>query len=177
MPIDKPLPERKSIRLPAFDYAQEGAFFITILSYHRKYLFGHITQGEMHLSPIGGIVKEVWESIHFHFPQASTDCFVVMPNHIHDIINIVRARHEVSCLQRQAVPVQERFGKPVPGSIPTIVRSFKSEATRCANIYQGTLGEKLWHRNYYEHVIRNEKEYQAIYDYILTNPLNWQDDN
>lgn len=65
----------------------------------------------------------------------------------------------------------------MPGSIPTIVRSFKSEATRRANIYQGTLGKILWHRNYFEHVIRNEKEYQAIYDYILTNPLNWQDDN
>ena len=70
----------------------------------------------------------------------------------------------------------EKFGKPVPGSIPTIIRSFKSEVTRQVNLLQHTPGAKLWQRNYYEHVIRNEEEYETIYEYMLANPQNWEKD-
>lgn len=121
-------------------------------------------------SPAGEIVKEVWISIPEHFPNTSVNHFIIMPNHIHGIINIVGTRRAVS------LPVIEQFGKPTSGSIPTIIRSFKSEVTRRVNKIQKTPGNKLWQSNYYEHVIRNDKEYEAIYEYMLTNPQNWEED-
>jgi putative transposase len=101
------------------------------------------------------------------------DQFVIMPNHLHGIIAI-GARHAVP----RPRPQQnfESFGKPISGSIPTIIRSFKSEVTRRVNILRQTPGVKLWQRNYYEHVIRNEHAYQIIANYILANPSNWHND-
>lgn len=129
-------------------------------------------------SPAGEIVKEVWISIPDHFLNTSVEHFVIMPNHIHGIINIVGTRHEVSSIRRQAVslPVIEQFGKPISGSISTIIRSFKSEVTRRVNKIQKTPGNKLWQNNYYEHVFRNDEEYEAIYEYMFTNPQNWEED-
>ncbi|MBN1535924.1 MAG: hypothetical protein JW908_04270 [Anaerolineales bacterium] len=71
-------------------------------------------------------------------------------------------------------PTHEQFGKPVVGSIPTIVRAFKSAATRQINLYRNTPGALVWQRNYYEHVIRDEKSYNQIAEYILNNPLRWE---
>ena len=162
---------RKSIRLPKFDYKQEGAYFITIVTKNRNCFFGRIVEGIMCLNIFGSIVSQIWQSIPNHHPKAVVDPFIIMPNHIHGIINIVGARH--------AVPLHrsEEFGKPVPGSIPTIVRSFKSETTRRINVLRNSPGAKIWQRNYYEHVIRDEKDYESIYDYIVTNPHNWLKDN
>jgi hypothetical protein len=70
----------------------------------------------------------------------------------------------------------ERFGKPIAGSIPTIVRAFKSAVTKRINELRTTPGLPIWQRNYYEHIIRNEKEFQEIESYILNNPLNWLKD-
>ena len=164
-------PHRKSIRLPKFDYTQEGAYFITIVSQNRICLFGQIAFGIMSLSPFGNIISQVWQSIPKHHPKTVVDPFIIMPNHIHGIISIVGARRAVPLHQ------SEKFGKPVSGSIPTIVRSFKSESTRQINVVRNTPGVKVWQRNYYEHVIRDEKDYESIYEYILTNPQNWLKDN
>ncbi|MDF1520769.1 MAG: transposase [Brevefilum sp.] len=163
-------PKRKSLRFKDYDYSQPGAYFITIVTFNRNYLFGYIEGDEMCLNPIGYIVSEVWQSIPKHHPKTIVDPFIIMPNHIHGIINIVGARHAVPLHQ------SEKFGKPVPGSIPTIVRSFKSETTRRINVFRNSPGSKVWQRNYYEHVIRNEKDYESIYEYILTNPQNWVKD-
>ena len=94
----KPHQNRKSLRLPNYDYTQEGAYFVTILTVNRDCLFGDVVQGEIRLNSIGNIVKDVWQSIPDHFPQASADHFVIMPNHFHGIIKLVGARHEVSSL-------------------------------------------------------------------------------
>ena len=175
----KPHQNRKSFRLPNYDYTQEGAYFLTMITANRELLFGDVVLGEISLSPIGNIVKDVWQSIPAHFPHASVDDFVIMPNHIHGIIKLVGARLVGA---RHAVPLQptnhnvEQFGKPISGSIPTIIRSFKSEVTHRVNILRQTPGAKLWQRNYYEHVIRNEKDFQALLEYIHLNPLNWRDD-
>ncbi len=137
-------------------------------------LFGHIIDGEMVLNEVGRMVTDIWAGIPSHFPNVELGEFVVMPNHIHGIISItVGARH--------AVPLQEgtieSYGKPVSGSLPTIVRSFKSATTRTFHEFSGNLEKHLWQRSYYEHVIRNEREYRAIYDYILANPMNWEKDD
>ena len=70
----------------------------------------------------------------------------------------------------------EQFGKPVAGSLPTIVRSFKSAVTKRINEIRNSPGLPLWQRNYYEHVIRNEADYNRIAEYVATNPQRWEED-
>ena len=136
----------------------------------------------MRFNKWGTIVENCWVEIPFHFPYTELDTYVIMPNHVHGIIcvNTVGARHAVP-LQHDAVPLQrdakhvqsEMFGKPVPGSIPTIVRSFKSSVTKHINELRNTPATTIWQRNYYERVIRNEQELHEIRQYIINNPLKW----
>ena len=125
----------------------------------------------MVLSEAGEIAAACWKQIPDHFSHVALDAFVIMPNHLHGILFLVGARH--------AVPLQaasqrtERFGKPVPGSVPTIVRSFKSAATRRINALRGAPGSPVWQRNYYEHIIRGESALQSIRRYITENPQRW----
>ncbi len=166
-------PLRRNHRLPEFDYSQPGAYFVTIVTQYRKTLFGQIVDGEMVLNDIGKMVEEVWVAIPEHFPNVELGEFVVMPNHFHGVITItVGARHAVP----QKEVAAEGFGKPVEGSLSTIVRSFKSATTKAFHEYPGHAEESLWQRSFYEHVIRNERDYQAIYEYILANPMNWEKD-
>ncbi|RMF23817.1 MAG: transposase, partial [Bacteroidetes bacterium] len=136
---------RRSIRLKGYDYTQPGAYFITICTHRRAPLFGRVVDGAMVLNEYGEAAQACWDEIPTHFPHVELDAYVVMPNHIHGILWItdVGARHAVP--QQHAVPQHavpphgpiEQFGKPVPGSIPTIVRSFKSAVTRRINILRG----------------------------------------
>jgi len=99
------------------------------------------------------------------------DEFVVMPNHIHGII-----WHTGRGTARRAPtidPTIEQFGKPVPGSIPTIVRSYKSAVTKRINTFLNTPASPVWQRNYYEHIITTDREYESIIEYIDANPRNW----
>ncbi len=164
---------RRSIRLHGYDYRQAGAYFVTICTHDRMCLFGQVVGGEMRLNARGRIVEQCWLEIPRHFPHVALDVFVVMPNHVHSIIilNDVGTRPVGA---RHAVPLQrERFGKPVTGSIPTIIRSFKSAATKQINIVRRLPDAPVWQRNYYEHVIRNDEPLNHIREYIITNPLRW----
>ncbi len=139
-------------------------------------LFGHVTDGIMRLNIYGKIVWSCWREIPDHFPHVELDEFVVMPNHVHGILWIVDnvgARHGVPLPNGGTVPNHERFGKPVPGSIPTIIRSFKSAVTKQINGKRGTPGARVWQRNYYEHIIRDESSLNRIREYITMNPLRW----
>lgn len=191
---------RRSIRLPEYDYSQAGAYFITICTHNREPLFGQIIDGEMRLNAIGQIVMDIWFETPVHFHHIELGQFVVMPNHIHGIIIIndvapvgvrhaeplqypVRARHipPGPVRARHAVPVPlpqiEQFGKPTPGTIPTIIRSFKSAVTKRINEHRRTPGVLVWQRNYWEHIIRNEKSFETIATYIAYNPIQWEQDS
>ena len=131
---------RRSIRLAGYDYSAPGGDFITVVAFRRECLFGEITGGNMKLSPIGEIVRREWFKTAELRPyvELHEDEFVVMPNHVHGIIWIIED-HDVGARRRRAptsigeIPsTTERFGKPVAGSIPTIVRAFKSAVTYCA---------------------------------------------
>ncbi|MGE5775246.1 MAG: transposase [Chloroflexota bacterium] len=108
-----------------------------------------------------------------------------MPNHIHGIIWIEKkddgdASIAIVGARRRRAPTDdniEQVGKPVSHSIPTIIRAYKSAVTYAANAHQNQRGAVLWQRNYYEHVIRNEQAYENIYNYILNNPLHWEQDD
>jgi len=165
---------RRSIRLKGYDYTQSGAYYITIVTYQRQHLFGEVINGVMRLNKLGQIAHNEWFKTAELRPYVELyeDEFVVMPNHAHGIIWIHNALgHGV------AVPQREQFGKPVSHSIPTIVRAYKSAVTYAINTLQHQRGAVLWQRNYYEHIIRDEKDLQAKRDYILSNPLNWEDDD
>jgi len=169
-PYDPQRHHRHSIRLQGYDYTQSGAYFVTICTHGRALLFGNVVGGEMRLNDAGRMVRDEWFKTAQLRPYVVLyeDEFVVMPNHIHGIVWI----DNVGARRRRA-PTMEQFGKPVPGSIPTIVRSFKSAVTRRINQWRGTPGARVWQRNYYEHIIRTERALNAIRRYIIENPLRW----
>jgi len=152
--------------------------------HERTCLFGDVIDGIMRPNVFGKITNSCWEETSIHYPNAINGISVVMPNHFHGIIH-VGARHAVPTLTsphsttraRHAVPLREHFGKPVPDSIPTIVRSFKSAVTKQINEIRSNRGAPVWQRNYYEHIIRNENEYKQIAEYIVDNPRKWQEDS
>lgn len=169
-------PHRQSVRLPDYDYSQPGAYFITVVTHGRRCLFGEVLEGEVRLSAVGELAAECWRDIPVHFPRVELGTYVIMPNHIHGIL--ILGDRQVSDSPRRGTiyraPTQERFQKPVTGSVPTIVRTYKAAVTRLVGSKIGR--SSLWHRNYYEHVIRDDDEHQLIHEYIETNPLTWSSD-
>ena len=162
---------RRSIRLPAFDYSSGNSYFLTLVTHHRQNLFGILQNGKVDLSRLGEFVRENWMAIPDHFANAELDEFVVMPNHLHGIINLFEDRRRGTIYRAPT----EAFGKPVPGSIPTIIRTFKASVTRKAREELGV--SPVWQRNYYEHIIGLDAEYDEIVEYIHCNPLNWLNDD
>jgi REP element-mobilizing transposase RayT len=166
MSFDPEEHHRRSIRIKGYDYSQPGAYFVTICARDRECLLGSV----LRLNEFGEIAQRCWEEIPGHFPSVELDAFVVMPNHIHAIL-VVLGRG-TAC----RAPTTEQFGRPIVGSIPTIVRTYKSAATRRINALRATAGVSVWQRNYYEHLIRTQRELQSIREYILGNPAHWSED-
>jgi REP element-mobilizing transposase RayT len=169
---------RRSIRLPGYDYGQQGMYFVTICTENRELLFGEIVGGEMRLSERARIVDGCWQAIPAHFRHVELDEFQIMPNHIHGILAIAqRSENEPSVVGAQhAAPLQRNMISPNihPGSLAAIIRSFKSAVTSRVNLLRQTPGAPLWQRNYHEHAIRNENDLHRIREYIQTNPLRWE---
>ena len=165
---------RRSIRLPGYDYAQAGAYFVTICTYNRDCLLGEILGSEMSLTRSGEVVLECWNDLPNHYSYVEIDEFVVMPNHVHGIM--------VLSDQQRKNPNAQNVGaglKPAPTKrhpLPEIVRAFKTFSSRRINERRGSPGLPLWQRNYYERVIRNERELDAIRQYIVDNPAKWAED-
>jgi len=156
---------RRSIRLPGYDCAQAGAYFITIVAQGRECLFGQVVSGEMRLNDAGRMTWGEWRALGDRFPAVELDEFVVMPNHIHGIVRIVDG-----ATTRDA---------PTLGDI---VGAFKSINTNEYIRSVKTLGWKsvpgrLWQRNYYEHVIRDGASLDRIRRYIAGNPAQWPSDD
>ena len=164
---------RHSIRLQGYDYAQVGAYFITIVTRQRACLFGRILNDELILNTAGQVVQSMWNELPAHFSRIDLDTFIVMPNHIHGIIHI-RGRRDQTVGARHAAPLHKRNVQP--GSIGAIVRSFKSAVTKRYNEKHAPSGLGLWQRNYYEHVIRDENSLIRIREYIAANPARWSID-
>ena len=168
---NKPDRGRKNIRLKDFDYSTAGYYFVTVVSHKRKNIFGEIIDRELNLNRLGLIVEKTWQEIPMHFPYIVVDSYVVMPNHFHGIviINKVGAQH--------AEPLRHAELQIKTQPLGVIVRSFKSAVTKRVHDLGLFVGEKIWQRNYYEHIIRDEHDHQQIADYILSNPFNWEYDH
>jgi REP element-mobilizing transposase RayT len=163
--------------LPGYDYTQPGAYFVTICAHERACLFGEVVGGEMHTNRYGYLVHEEWFKTAEIRPNVAlrNDEWIVMPNHVHGIIRLTSAPDPVGARRRRAptAPNSEGFGKPVNGSLPTIVRAFKSITTRRINRERGTPHADVWQANYYEHVVRDESALARLRQYIAENPIRW----
>jgi REP element-mobilizing transposase RayT len=176
---------RKSIRLQGYDYSKAGLYFITICIQDRKCLFGNIMQENivdpMVLNDAGKIADECWLAIPKHFPNAILHEHIIMPNHVHGIIELVK--NDNTGVQNDDVGVQNfeplqknvnKFQKIIPHSIGSIVRGYKIGVTKWFR--SNTDIKFVWQRNYYENIIRTEKSYQRIREYIINNAKNWHED-
>jgi REP element-mobilizing transposase RayT len=184
---------RRSIRLRGYDYAQAGAYFVTICTQDRECLLGWIVDGKMRLSEAGRMVQSVWDELPARYPGVDVDEFVVMPNHIHGIIVLTGVGATtggcpdgvVDAVDGQARGPAPTDGGPAPtdgGSAPTdgdgaglslpdVVHRFKSFTTARYRHGVNNMGwmpfpGRLWQRNYYEHIIRNDDELGRIRRYI-----------
>jgi len=171
MIYDPIIHHRRSIRLKGYDYSSAGGYFITICTLDRKSIFGTIVGHEMRLSRAGEIARECWLEIPNHFPKVQLDEFIVMPDHMHGIIiipsSLVGAQHVVP------PPRLNQFQKIVPQSLSVIIRSFKAATTNRINQLRRTPGGRVWQRNYYEHIIRDEDSLFRIRKYIAENVMRW----
>ena len=148
----KPNPQRRTTRLRDYDYTQPGSYFVTICTHHKKCLFGTITAEKMQLNDIGDIAREWWHHIPQHFPAVELGDSVIMPNHIHGIITL----------------------PPHPNiSLGKIIAYFKYQATKHINQHGHQPKTRIWQRNYYDHIIRDETDLQRIRLYIHNNPMKW----
>lgn len=174
---------RLSIRLPNYDYSQPGAYFVTIVTWHRACLFGEVVDGEMILNKFGLIAKQQWDKLPRRFPNIELGANTIMPNHMHGIIVIMYGRGTAGNLTNnhgeptRRAPTHEQFQKPIKGSISTIIRSYKSAVSYRINLMRGTQDIPVWQRNYYEHIIRNERDLQNKTDYINAKPMLWDQDD
>jgi REP element-mobilizing transposase RayT len=175
---------RRSIRLPGYDYSQPGYHFVTICIHNsNKQLFGNIISGNMELNDFGCIVQNEIIKTEQIRPNVKIDEFIIMPNHCHIIYHIHQIDY-VTCrgeLQRaptmdQHTPTVEQFGKPTSNSIPTVVRLTKSTITKQINLLLNTPGKAVWQRNYFEHIIRDNTSLFYIKQYIQENPHHWEND-
>lgn len=182
MKYDPARHHRQSIRLRGYDYTQAGAYFVTIVVRDRECLLGNIVDGEMRLNDYGRIVAAEWRKIPARFPHVTTDASIVMPNHLHGIV-VINGRGEVGAMHPPATssnPLRlSADASPlpptgtVPGSLGAIIQNFKSTSSRQVNALRQTSGLPLWQRNYFERIIRNERELNRIREYIVNNPLRW----
>ena len=184
------LHHRDSIRLKGYDYSKEGLYFITICTNDRLCFFGNVKDGKMVLNEKGGIAKQCWSGIPLHYPNVVLHEYVVMPNHVHGIIELTVAPavpadvvgvqnlgvrvQNFEPLQQRHEPQRNQFQKIIPRSVGSIIRGYKIGVTKWFR--ENTDVHTVWQRNFYEHIIRNEQSFENIARYIVNNPANWKED-
>ena len=162
---------RRSIRMPGWDYRSAGAYFVTLVA-TRRLLFRRVAGGVMALSPWGRIVHEEWLSSAAIRREIRLDEFVVMPNHVHGIVWILKGAQSVGGSEGARPAPPQR----APRSLGAVVGGFKSSVTKKINQVSQNSNAPIWQRNYYERVIRDESELERARIYILHNPGRWAED-
>lgn len=188
---------RRSIRLKGYDYAQKGMYFITLCVQERECIFGTIFENRMFLNEIGQIVANEWVNTMNIRDNVIIHNFIVMPNHIHGIVEITYNKNDECLIGEFVSPTK---------SIGAIVRGFKITTTKRIKNFITPVGANgnspnsnspnanspnansplqewiinhlphIWQRNYYEHIIRDYNDHERIANYINTNPSRWEED-
>ena len=205
MPYNPTIHHRRSIRLKGYDYSQAGMYFVTICVQNHSCLFGKIVGGDMVLNDIGKIVEKCWLEIVQHYPNAVLHEYIVMPNHVHGIIELTNDGNDTQppVLSPNDNDTQPSVGaknfspNETPNETPVTPNNNDTQTTIGAKNFsplRGTsrtigaivrgfkigvtkqLGYSVWQRNYWENIIRDEQSYQRIANYIINNPINWKGD-
>jgi len=181
----------KSARLPNYDYASNGMYFITICTHNRKFHFGDVIDNEMQLTEIGKLAQKFWAEIPTHFPFVHLGEFIIMPNHTHGILIIdkpiekLNSELSVAEILQCKVSATDNFDinenkkefmsniSPKPGSISTIIRSYKSAVTKYSRQIDP---EFKWQTRFHDIIIRDQRAYINISNYIINNPSKWGED-
>ncbi len=177
MKYDSDAHHRRSTRLPDYDYTQNGVYFVTVCAHGRECLFGDVGEdGVVRLNDYGAVVQEEWLRTEIVRAEVELGVFVVMPNHFHGIVVI----HDVGAHGRAPLqnpsPTDVKTLQRQPRSLGSLVAGFKSIVTKRINTLRDTPGAVVWQRNYYEHIIRDERDLNQASDYILCNPARWAED-
>ena len=147
--------ERKRNRLCNYDYGQNGAYFITICTKDRKQILSKIVGDGFPVPNLPGrIAEEMIEQVMIRYPSVSVDKYVIMPDHIHLLLRI------------------EGTGNPSP-TLGNVIGWYKYQTTKRINQTDATQGLQVFQRSYYEHVIRNQQDYDSVWEYIENNPRKW----
>jgi len=200
MPFDPDKHRRRSIRLKGYDYSQSGMYFVTICTQNRACLFGSISDETMLMNEAGLMVEKWIRVLEEKYPNIYCGEYIVMPNHIHMVIQIGRTNvradrrvcpHDVCNItaskqsnrsssgdpDNHVSEKGEHTGSPLPRIIQWLKTMTTNEYIKGVNNYAWKPFERrLWQRNYYEHIIRNEQELNRIREYIRSNPENWDID-
>lgn len=190
MTYDASKHERRSHRLSSHDYTQSGACFVTICAAGYRPLFGKVRADHMVLSAFGQIVQAEWLVSSSIRREIQLDAFVVMPNHIHGIVWIAghggsgpeRAdgnTHPPAPITGGLVGPGPSSGQPPPRahkSLGSFVAGQKSAVTCRVNTVRNTPGAPVWQRNYYDHIVRDDRDLNRIREYIVSNPARWAED-
>ena len=156
-------PKRKINRLKSWNYSNNGGYFITICTDNRKHILSEICVGDgfpvPQLTKTGQIVDDYIKNINLKYSCVTVSEYMIMPNHIHLLLLIDN----------------NGTGNPSP-TVGNIIGWFKYNTTKSVNEEYKSAGNKLWQRSYYDHIIRDEKDYMEKLNYILSNPLKWADD-
>lgn len=179
-----------SVRASWWDYSRNAAYFVTICTQGRVCYFGDIVETQLILSPLGKIAQSCWNEIPQHFPYVQLDSFVVMPNHVHGIIIINKSNNANDLTENANVNVSPQSminterQKTIGGFAGNKNPMLNNNLSRIIRWCKGRItfesrkihADFAWQPRYYEHIIRNEQSYQKISDYIINNPVKWDDD-
>ncbi len=176
---------RRSTRLRGYDYSRSGAYYVTICTWNRECIFGEIIADMMVLNEIGIIVDEEWRKSSLIRKEIELDDYVIMPNHLHGIVMIANKSNVGAFGERphcgrfhgENIEDGSRSGLRLKSkSLGSFMSGFQSSVTRRVTKIRQTPGGHVWQRNYYDHVIRNNEEFNRIKTYIRNNPAKWRTD-
>lgn len=155
------------MRLPDYDYTQSGVYFVTICTHRLASRFGRIEDGIMQLNELGELVEGEWQRTADVRQSVEIDLFVVMSNHLHGLICISDSRNK---------PAEGSSASMRANSLGSIIAQFKSIVTKRSKHLANPVHMPIWKRNYYDHIVRNERSLERICNYIIENLARWSKD-
>ncbi len=171
-----PRPNRKRLRLAQYDYAKQGAYFVTVCVFEKMCILGDIVHGQMRENGYGRVIHDIWDRLPERYGNIKLDYCVMMPNHFHGIVMITNTDVGAGSPGPYGSIIAGGETPPLRPTLSRVMGYFKYETTKRINGMRNTPGMKLWQRSFHDRVIRDEREWNDIRQYIEYNPQQWADD-